>query len=35
MKTVAHAILSPYAMYMHVYMYRCGCIYRVTLNLFS
>ena len=28
MKTVAHAILSSYAVYLHLYMYRCGCTYR-------
>ena len=33
LKAVAHAILSPYAVYL--YMYRCGCTYRVTLKVFS
>ena len=27
LKTVAHAILSPYAAYLHLYMYRCGCVH--------
>ena len=35
LKTVAHAILSPYAMqaYLYLYMYTCGCPYRVTLSV--
>ena len=30
LKTVAHAILSPYGMYLYLYMYRCRCTHRVT-----
>ena len=33
MKTAAHAVLSPYAVYLYLYMYRCGCTYRVTLSV--
>ena len=32
---VAHGILSPQAVYLHLYMYRCGCTYRVILRVFS
>ena len=32
-ETVSHAILSAYAVY--VYVYGCGCTYRVTLGVFS
>ena len=35
LKTVAHAIFSPHAVYLYLYMYRCGCTYRVTLRVFS
>ena len=35
LKTVEHAILSPYAVYLHLYMYRCGCTYWVTLRVIS
>ena len=27
---VHHAILAPYAVYLYLYTYRCGCTYRVT-----
>ena len=33
LKTVAHAILSFDAVYLHLCMYRCGCTYRVTLSV--
>ena len=32
LETVAHAILSPYAVYLYLYMYRCVCTYWVTLK---
>ena len=35
LKTVAHAILSPYAVYLYLHIYRYGCTYRVTLRVFS
>ena len=35
LKTVAHAIFSHDAVYLYLYMYRCGCTYRVTLRVFS
>ena len=35
LKMVAHAVLSPYAVYLLLYMYRCGCAYRVTLRVLS
>ena len=35
LKMVAHAILSPYAVYLHLFMYKFGCTYRVTLRVFS
>ena len=28
LKTVVHAILSPCAVYLHLYMYKCGCTYQ-------
>ena len=33
LKTVAHATLSPCGLYLHLYMYRCGCTYWVTLRM--
>ena len=33
LKTVAHAILSPYGLHLYLYMYACGCTYRVTLRV--
>ena len=35
LKTVAHAILSPYGLYLHLYVYGCGCTYWVTLRVFT
>ena len=35
LKTVGHAILSPYAVYLYWYVYRCACTYRMTLRVFS
>ena len=34
LKTVPHTTLSPYAVYLYLYMmYMCGCTYRVTLRV--
>ena len=33
LKTVAHAVLSPYGLYLSLYMYGCGCTYWVTLSV--
>ena len=36
LKTAAHAILSPYGLYMYLYIiYRCGYTYSMTLRMFS
>ena len=34
-RSVAHAILSHYAVYLYLYMYRCGRTHWVTLRMFS
>ena len=33
LETVAHAILSSYAVYLYSFVYGCGCTYRVTLRV--
>ena len=34
LKTVMHTILSRCAVYLYLFMYRCGCIYWVTHRVF-